>query len=204
MDVFSFSGRERKTKKWLPSCSPSFPRCWLQKVSVTTSVCQPETTQRWWTCECASVSSPSQSGAVKNQTLTPKRQQTPAPFFTKTGLTLLKDCCGFTCSVMWRAVWRRTQDSTHHSREVCTCVLCCRERSPALILIYAHVHMTWGTCIIWHVCLSWVAAVKHCVHVRQQRSWAAYGYTDNGFFLTKWIRYNYGLLWQCNDPFGMY
>uniref|UniRef100_A0A3P8TCN0 Zgc:171844 n=1 Tax=Amphiprion percula TaxID=161767 RepID=A0A3P8TCN0_AMPPE len=29
-----------------------------------------------------------------------KSQQTSAPFITKTGLTLLKDCCGFTCSVM--------------------------------------------------------------------------------------------------------
>ncbi|KAG7216176.1 hypothetical protein INR49_029024 [Caranx melampygus] len=39
-------------------------------------------------------------GAVKDQTLASKPQQTPAPFLTKTGLTLLKDCCGFTCSVM--------------------------------------------------------------------------------------------------------
>uniref|UniRef100_A0A3Q4IF71 Zgc:171844 n=1 Tax=Neolamprologus brichardi TaxID=32507 RepID=A0A3Q4IF71_NEOBR len=29
-----------------------------------------------------------------------KSQQTSAPLLTKTGLTLLKDCCGFTCSVM--------------------------------------------------------------------------------------------------------
>ncbi|XP_028312003.1 uncharacterized protein C16orf45 isoform X2 [Gouania willdenowi] len=29
-----------------------------------------------------------------------KSRPTSAPFITKTGLTLLKDCCGFTCSVM--------------------------------------------------------------------------------------------------------
>uniref|UniRef100_A0A8C3NTA6 BMERB domain-containing protein n=1 Tax=Cyanoderma ruficeps TaxID=181631 RepID=A0A8C3NTA6_9PASS len=27
-------------------------------------------------------------------------QQTSAPYMTKTGLTLLKECCGFTCSIM--------------------------------------------------------------------------------------------------------
>ncbi|KAK9535554.1 hypothetical protein VZT92_007929 [Zoarces viviparus] len=39
-------------------------------------------------------------GALQDQTVASKAQQTPAPFFSKTGLTLLKDCCGFTCSVM--------------------------------------------------------------------------------------------------------
>ncbi|XP_023149363.1 bMERB domain-containing protein 1 [Amphiprion ocellaris] len=39
-------------------------------------------------------------GALQSQKVASKSQQTSAPFITKTGLTLLKDCCGFTCSVM--------------------------------------------------------------------------------------------------------
>ncbi|XP_022623193.1 uncharacterized protein C16orf45 homolog [Seriola dumerili] len=39
-------------------------------------------------------------GASRDQTVASKPQQTSAPYLTKTGLTLLKDCCGFTCSVM--------------------------------------------------------------------------------------------------------
>uniref|UniRef100_UPI0037E7905B bMERB domain-containing protein 1 n=1 Tax=Semicossyphus pulcher TaxID=241346 RepID=UPI0037E7905B len=39
-------------------------------------------------------------GALQDQTVVSKSQQTSAPLITKTGLTLLKDCCGFTCSVM--------------------------------------------------------------------------------------------------------
>ncbi|XP_071330579.1 bMERB domain-containing protein 1 isoform X2 [Trachinotus anak] len=39
-------------------------------------------------------------GALQDQTVASKPQQTSAPFLTKTGLTLLKDCCGFTCSIM--------------------------------------------------------------------------------------------------------
>ncbi|XP_039979808.1 bMERB domain-containing protein 1 [Xiphias gladius] len=40
-------------------------------------------------------------GALQDQTVASKSQQTSAtPFITKTGLTLLKDCCGFTCSIM--------------------------------------------------------------------------------------------------------
>ncbi|XP_034450051.1 bMERB domain-containing protein 1 isoform X2 [Hippoglossus hippoglossus] len=38
--------------------------------------------------------------AVPDQTVASKSQQTSTPFIGKTGLTLLKDCCGFTCSVM--------------------------------------------------------------------------------------------------------
>jgi len=30
----------------------------------------------------------------------PRVQQNTTPFATKTGLTLLKECCGFTCSIM--------------------------------------------------------------------------------------------------------
>ncbi|XP_051753255.1 bMERB domain-containing protein 1 [Ctenopharyngodon idella] len=30
----------------------------------------------------------------------PRAQQNTTPFVTKTGLTLLKECCGFTCSIM--------------------------------------------------------------------------------------------------------
>ncbi|XP_076006297.1 bMERB domain-containing protein 1 [Genypterus blacodes] len=32
--------------------------------------------------------------------VTSKSEETTNPFLTKTGLTLLKDCCGFTCSIM--------------------------------------------------------------------------------------------------------
>ncbi|XP_078510792.1 bMERB domain-containing protein 1-like [Lissotriton helveticus] len=32
--------------------------------------------------------------------MTSRAQQTSTPFATKTGLTLLKECCGFTCSIM--------------------------------------------------------------------------------------------------------
>ncbi|XP_029996148.1 uncharacterized protein C16orf45 homolog isoform X1 [Sphaeramia orbicularis] len=39
-------------------------------------------------------------GALKDQKVASKSQVTPAPFLTKTGLTLLKDCCGLTCSIM--------------------------------------------------------------------------------------------------------
>uniref|UniRef100_A0A8C2ZXA3 Zgc:171844 n=1 Tax=Cyclopterus lumpus TaxID=8103 RepID=A0A8C2ZXA3_CYCLU len=42
----------------------------------------------------------SAKGALQDQTVASKARKTTAPFFTKTGLTLLKDCCGFTCSVM--------------------------------------------------------------------------------------------------------
>ncbi|XP_063326565.1 bMERB domain-containing protein 1 [Pelmatolapia mariae] len=40
------------------------------------------------------------SGASQDRKVASKSQQTSAPLLTKTGLTLLKDCCGFTCSVM--------------------------------------------------------------------------------------------------------
>ncbi|XP_042361744.1 bMERB domain-containing protein 1 [Plectropomus leopardus] len=39
-------------------------------------------------------------GALQDQKVATKSQQTSAPFITKTGLTLLKDCCGLTCAVM--------------------------------------------------------------------------------------------------------
>ncbi|XP_051244728.1 bMERB domain-containing protein 1 isoform X1 [Dicentrarchus labrax] len=39
-------------------------------------------------------------GALEDQKVASKSQQTSAPFITKTGITLLKDCCGFTCSIM--------------------------------------------------------------------------------------------------------
>ncbi|XP_030591466.1 bMERB domain-containing protein 1 isoform X2 [Archocentrus centrarchus] len=38
-------------------------------------------------------------GASQDQKVGSK-SQTSAPFISKTGLTLLKDCCGFTCSIM--------------------------------------------------------------------------------------------------------
>nr|XP_034960592.1 bMERB domain-containing protein 1-like [Zootoca vivipara] len=37
---------------------------------------------------------------VKEKKMTSRGQQTSTPYVTKTGLTLLKECCGFTCSVM--------------------------------------------------------------------------------------------------------
>ncbi|XP_061556811.1 bMERB domain-containing protein 1 isoform X1 [Phycodurus eques] len=39
-------------------------------------------------------------GVLQDQKVVSKSLPTPAPFITKTGLTLLKDCCGFTCSIM--------------------------------------------------------------------------------------------------------
>ncbi|XP_048343611.1 bMERB domain-containing protein 1-like [Sphaerodactylus townsendi] len=37
---------------------------------------------------------------VKENKVTSRGQQTSTPYVTKTGLTLLKECCGFTCSIM--------------------------------------------------------------------------------------------------------
>ncbi|KAG9350478.1 hypothetical protein JZ751_026841 [Albula glossodonta] len=37
---------------------------------------------------------------AQGRKMTSKAQQTSSPFVTKTGLTLLKECCGFTCSIM--------------------------------------------------------------------------------------------------------
>ncbi|XP_028675357.1 bMERB domain-containing protein 1-like [Erpetoichthys calabaricus] len=37
---------------------------------------------------------------IKDKKMTSRAQQTSTPFVTKTGLRLLKECCGFTCSVM--------------------------------------------------------------------------------------------------------
>ncbi|KAJ8404143.1 hypothetical protein AAFF_G00339160 [Aldrovandia affinis] len=36
----------------------------------------------------------------KGRKVTSRAQQTSSPFVAKTGLTLLKECCGFTCSIM--------------------------------------------------------------------------------------------------------
>ncbi|KAL4647970.1 hypothetical protein GN956_G8263 [Arapaima gigas] len=36
----------------------------------------------------------------QDKRMTSRAQQTSSPFVTKTGLTLLKECCGFTCSIM--------------------------------------------------------------------------------------------------------
>ncbi|XP_060620466.1 bMERB domain-containing protein 1-like [Anolis sagrei] len=38
--------------------------------------------------------------STKEKKMMSKGQQTSTPYVTKTGLTLLKECCGFTCSVM--------------------------------------------------------------------------------------------------------
>ncbi|XP_032442674.1 bMERB domain-containing protein 1 isoform X2 [Xiphophorus hellerii] len=45
-------------------------------------------------------SSLANKGALRDRRVASQSQQTPSPFLTKAGLTLLKDCCGFTCSVM--------------------------------------------------------------------------------------------------------
>ncbi|KAM3864223.1 bMERB domain-containing protein 1 [Diretmus argenteus] len=39
-------------------------------------------------------------GVLQDQRVASKSQQTSSLFATKTGLTLLKECCGFTCSIM--------------------------------------------------------------------------------------------------------
>ncbi|KAM4717625.1 bMERB domain-containing protein 1 [Anableps anableps] len=41
-----------------------------------------------------------EKGTLQDRKVLSKSQQTSNPFITKTGLTLLKDCCGFTCSIM--------------------------------------------------------------------------------------------------------
>ncbi|XP_061080526.1 bMERB domain-containing protein 1 [Conger conger] len=38
--------------------------------------------------------------ATQGRKVTSRAQQTSSPFVAKTGLTLLKECCGFTCSIM--------------------------------------------------------------------------------------------------------
>ncbi|KFW78655.1 Uncharacterized protein C16orf45, partial [Manacus vitellinus] len=43
---------------------------------------------------------PLSTAPVKEKKMTSRGQQTSAPYMTKTGLTLLKECCGFTCSIM--------------------------------------------------------------------------------------------------------
>ncbi|KAM4530098.1 bMERB domain-containing protein 1 isoform 1-T2 [Odontesthes bonariensis] len=39
-------------------------------------------------------------GALLDRNVASKSQRTSGPFISKSGLTLLKDCCGFTCSIM--------------------------------------------------------------------------------------------------------
>ncbi|KAI9533356.1 hypothetical protein NQZ68_024410 [Dissostichus eleginoides] len=39
-------------------------------------------------------------GVLPDQKVASKSQQTSPPFFNKTRVTLLKDCCGFTCSII--------------------------------------------------------------------------------------------------------
>uniref|UniRef100_UPI00398E4C8A bMERB domain-containing protein 1-like n=1 Tax=Pristiophorus japonicus TaxID=55135 RepID=UPI00398E4C8A len=47
-----------------------------------------------------SKASSKKTNAAKQRKMTSRAQQTSTPFMTKTGLTLLKECCGFTCSIM--------------------------------------------------------------------------------------------------------
>ncbi|XP_036406674.1 bMERB domain-containing protein 1-like [Megalops cyprinoides] len=41
-----------------------------------------------------------QKSPSQGRRMTSRGQQTSSPFVAKTGLTLLKECCGFTCSIM--------------------------------------------------------------------------------------------------------
>ncbi|XP_047215625.1 bMERB domain-containing protein 1-like [Girardinichthys multiradiatus] len=41
-----------------------------------------------------------EKGALQDRKVASKSQQTSNPFVSKTGLTLLKDCCGFSCSIL--------------------------------------------------------------------------------------------------------
>ncbi|KAM4634763.1 bMERB domain-containing protein 1 [Polymixia lowei] len=40
------------------------------------------------------------SGVPQDRRVASRSERAPTPFVTKTGLTLLKECCGFTCSIM--------------------------------------------------------------------------------------------------------
>lgn len=63
--------------------------------------------KKQWACALVSeqtptlkVTIPLSIAPVKEKKMTSRGQQTSAPYMTKTGLTLLKECCGFTCSIM--------------------------------------------------------------------------------------------------------
>ncbi|XP_066498857.1 bMERB domain-containing protein 1 [Hoplias malabaricus] len=45
-------------------------------------------------------SSSAKKTSFQDRRVTSRAQQTSSPYMTKTGLTLLKECCGFTCSIM--------------------------------------------------------------------------------------------------------
>lgn len=47
-----------------------------------------------------STASSKKTKSAKERKTTSRAQQTSKPFMAKTGLTLLKECCGFTCSIM--------------------------------------------------------------------------------------------------------
>ncbi|XP_072339303.1 bMERB domain-containing protein 1-like isoform X1 [Scyliorhinus torazame] len=47
-----------------------------------------------------SKASSKKTNAAKERKMTSRAQQTSTPLMAKTGLTLLKECCGFTCSIM--------------------------------------------------------------------------------------------------------
>ncbi|XP_072549596.1 bMERB domain-containing protein 1 [Salminus brasiliensis] len=44
--------------------------------------------------------SSTKKSSIHGRRMTSRAQQTSSPYVTKTGLTLLKECCGFTCSIM--------------------------------------------------------------------------------------------------------
>ncbi|XP_062841129.1 bMERB domain-containing protein 1 [Trichomycterus rosablanca] len=44
--------------------------------------------------------STTKKSSIKKRRMTSRAQQTSSPKVSKTGLTLLKECCGFTCSIM--------------------------------------------------------------------------------------------------------
>ncbi|XP_067914150.1 bMERB domain-containing protein 1-like isoform X2 [Heterodontus francisci] len=47
-----------------------------------------------------SKASSKRTNVAKERKMTSRAQQTSTPLMAKTGLTLLKECCGFTCSIM--------------------------------------------------------------------------------------------------------
>ncbi|KAJ7316142.1 hypothetical protein JRQ81_002304 [Phrynocephalus forsythii] len=65
-----------------------------------------------------SSTSPLKTSPAKDKKMTSRGQQTSSPYVTKTGLTLLKECCGFTCSIMYLPGKAEPSDFTHGSCSV--------------------------------------------------------------------------------------
>lgn len=76
-----------------------------------------------------------------------RTQQASSPF-TKTGLTLLKECCGFTCSIM--------QPGSKPSG------LCARADAAATNQIAYSSKISISRCSLYSKVKTWKHAVKHC------------------------------------------